>query len=275
MEEVKLITDGEPLNKKKYACYVMTSNCYEFCEASIKSLLLNSSVDEIFIVHNEEKFSMKHVPIEITPIGINIDDYINIVGPNNATRFTRMVLARLALHKILPKKVDVVLSLDYDVLINHDIDDLWDIPLENNHCLLAGVPERDRTIRCQRGYFEGDEFVVSGENFWISETYVNAGLLLLNMKAYREEGIGDMMLHDINHEYYHFPEQDLYNTYAKDRMILLPTTYNSCRLTGLIGAPKVKHYAAEEKKLDKPLVQRYLNIDWKTITMHRKLKYGK
>ena len=99
-----------------------------------------------------------------------------------------MVLLRAAFSKIFPN-LDRILSLDCDVIVKENISDLWDIPLDGYY--LAGAKEKKK----------------SNSN----RTYINTGVLLFNLKKWREDGMDDIVINDLNTYYRSYPEQDCFN----------------------------------------------------------------
>jgi len=85
-------------------------------------------------------------------------------------------LFRLAITDILP--LDKVIYLDCDIVVNMDIRELWDIPVED--CSCAGV------LNPHRGRFSSAAFrkKLMGCD---EEKYINAGVLLMNIPRMKEK----------------------------------------------------------------------------------------
>ncbi|MFA5659989.1 MAG: glycosyltransferase [Bacilli bacterium] len=88
-------------------------------------------------------------------------------SPNNDTRYTAYTLLRL-LVDLIPNIPDKALYLDTDVLAHHDISGFYNTDISEYE--LAGV--KDRYGR-----------------FFMGPRYLNAGVLLLNMKRIKETGL--------------------------------------------------------------------------------------
>ena len=77
--------------------------------------------------------------------------------------------------------LDKIIYLDCDIIVQMDIKQLWDIPLED--CYIAAVAERDTAVS---RYFSLSEKV----RFWALEMqverYFNSGVIVLNLKKIRE-----------------------------------------------------------------------------------------
>jgi len=112
--------------------------------------------------------------------------------------FTPLTYARLLLPDLIPPSVDKVIYLDCDILVRHDIGELYDKEFGGNAAL--GVPDTGAAfVSCPWGlalwYDNGrraDEF-----NF-------NAGMLVVNLDYWRRERVGQQALDYIRSERYHY-----------------------------------------------------------------------
>ena len=257
----------------KVAVYSVTKNCYTILIPSIKSLLINSPVDRIYILINEPKFPFE-IPKEVIPIDVSDKYLIDMTSPNYNTKYTVMCLMRLAFHRILNNE-NKVLSLDYDTIVNRDISDMWDVNMGRQY-LIGGVPERDRTIAKIHGYFNGDDFIQMGVRKTSKDVYINAAVMMMNLRQLRDEGIGDKALELVNHEFYACPEQDILNELCEGRRYFYDEAYNVSRFTYSPDVQKIVHFAGDDgKDVNHPLIQKYNEIPWNVISEHRKRKYGK
>jgi len=152
-----------------------------------KSLMVNSSVDKIYFIIENNKFPYL-LPECIECINVKDQKYFAPDGPNFKNNLTYMVLMRTALSKILPNE-DLVLSLDVDTIVDDNIDELWEVDIGNNY--VAAVREPIRST----GSF----------------IYINFGVCLLNLKALRESKKDNEIIYCLNHFHYRDNEQDCCN----------------------------------------------------------------
>ena len=157
----------------KAACYCGTRNLYGDMIPAIKSLLSNSDVDRVFLLIEDDTFPYT-LPERVTCINVSEQTYFRRDGPNYRNGWTYMVLMRAALHRIFPE-LDTILSLDVDTVVAKDISGLWDTDLSGYW--LAAVREPHKSI---------------------NRLYVNAGVMLLNLKRLRESGKGDELIDALN-----------------------------------------------------------------------------
>lgn len=123
---------------------------------------------------------------------------------------------RLFIPQVLPASVSKALYLDCDMIINSSIVELWDIDI--SHVAMAGVEDQSVIAKgaCERlGYSP-------------SYSYVNAGLLLINVDYWRKQNITQQALQYIatNQEKVLHHDQDTLNALLFDKKILLPIKWN-------------------------------------------------
>ena len=259
--------------KEKIAVYSLTSDRFEMFEASLKSLFFNSDVDKVIMITDDKK-PAPILPKEVeTMILKEPPSFLKPDGPNMNNKFTIMCLIRLGFHEMF-KQYDKILSLDYDTIVRRDISSLWDTPLGNKY-YLAAVAEPNRTRGSIYGYFPKANFICHSSVRFKKVTYINGGVLLMNLKKLRDDGTGDEMIEMLNEDMFLFPEQDILNACCHRNIYLLDPDYNSCRVTEETVNPKIIHYATMEKKMDYEDVAFYNALSWDEVKRHRELNYKK
>ena len=122
---------------------------------------------------------------------------------------------RLSLHRVLDH-LDKVIYSDVDVVFGGSLAEMWNIKMDGY--LLAGVkgannfPDTWETLQ-QKGYAEQLE--------GLRGKYINAGVLLMNLKAIRELNPDNEWL-DMTRKQYHYQDQDILNITCKGRILFLP-----------------------------------------------------
>ena len=149
---------------------------------------------------------------------------------------------RLFLTEFIPENVDRVLYLDSDTVIEASLKYLWNTDMTD--CYLAGVDDcLSRTYR---------NLVGLGED----GVYVNAGMLLVNLKKWREDNITDVFISMIeeNNGYFVFNEQSVLNSAFSGKIKLLHQKYNVNSLVylfeynELLKLRKPYHYSISEEE---------------------------
>lgn len=271
--EALLSKNRKDEQKEKVAVYSVTSDRFYFLRASIKSLLFNSDVDKIIVISDADELP-KDFPKDIELMTIKKPPkYMHMDGPNSKSEFKLYCLLRVAFHKLFPQ-YGKILSLDYDTIIRRNISELWDIQLGDDY-YVAGVNEPDRTRGSVYGYYPKRDFKALSNVIFKHVTYINAGVMLMNLKKLRDDGVGDRMIEMLNDGEYALPEQDVINSACHRNIYLLDPDYNSCNLTRQTVNPKIVHYARMEKKLDYEDVVPYRDASWERVKEHREMNYGK
>jgi len=142
------------------------------------------------------------------PIGL--DYQVNHVGTSLATYY------RLYLTEILPKNIDKVIYLDGDILVVDKLVDLWKIDLSGY--ALGAVPDsyNNKVEHYNRLLYPQ------------SLGYFNAGVLLVNLKYWREHQVLGKFLDYVRKypERLQCHDQDVLNILFKDSKYNLPFKYN-------------------------------------------------
>ena len=161
----------------KAAVYFGSREIYYDMVASYKSLLVNSDVDKIYLLIEDNEFPFElHPAVETINISKLVPTLFNPESPNYGSNWTYIGLIRSALTKVFPQ-LDRILSIDCDTVVLNDISELWDIDLDDYY--VAGVKEP--VLSQQHGYL-----------------YINAGVTMWNLKKLREDCMDDQMIYSLN-----------------------------------------------------------------------------
>ena len=154
--------------------------------------------------------------------------------------FTLSIFYRLFLADEFPE-YDKAIYLDCDAVVPGNLADLYRIDLGNN--LIGAAP--DHSIWHVPGMIK----YIEGALGIPYKTYINSGVLLINMKAFREEHFTEHFLNVMNKHYFACiaPDQDYLNMICRDRILYLDETWNAM--------PKDHQYDAE--KLTAPQLVHY------------------
>lgn len=144
---------------------------------------------------------------------------------------TRATLYRLLLPWILTE-YDKCVYLDGDTLILSDISEMLDWEMRDHY--LAGVLD-DEEIRS-----EEHARILEIDN---ADTYVNAGVLVMELKKLRDAGLRDTFLMETQKGYV-FADQDILNKHCYGKIALIPQRYNSFSFyKAPVTEVAIRHYA--------------------------------
>ena len=86
----------------KIAVYSGSRNLYPHMVTAAKSLVVNSSVEKIYFLIEDEQFPYE-LPAMVETIDVSGQRYFNPDGPNMKTQFTYMALMRVCYAKLMPE----------------------------------------------------------------------------------------------------------------------------------------------------------------------------
>ena len=247
----------------------------QYAGVVIASILANAKDNEnlcFYIldgnISEDSKNKLKNLinikPCEINFIEVKEDDFKDYLKINNHDYISIATYYRLKLSTLLPN-IDRIIYLDCDVIVNSSLADLFNTDLDNN--VFAGVLDIDLAIRN-------------------NPTYINAGVLLMDLKKVRELGIEEKFLNYAinNHANIELGDQGIINDVLKNQIKIVDPTYNvqsACFInrSSFEKKPIIVHYVGSKKpwhlestSIHKELYFKYLDLtSWK-LTLKEKLK---
>lgn len=200
----------------------LDNNYAPYCTILLYSILENNKQDDItfhLLTNNMNEVNRKTIQQMVADYGkiiffhhIDKDLFQDfpISGHINYATYLRLLLP-----SVLPD-LDKVLYLDCDMIIDGNLKELWDINIENY--ALAGVRDSENdNIRLYNrlGYDQ-------------SLGYINAGVLLMNLKEWRKDNVLSEAIKRItsNPRKYCYWDQDFINEFYCDRKLLLDFKFN-------------------------------------------------
>lgn len=144
---------------------------------------------------------------------------------------------RLLSSSLLPN-LNKVLYLDCDLVINGSIRDLWDLDIEGYS--MAALYDTTLSYNIVKDYIGYD---------YDREGYVNSGVLLMNLKYWREKGVQKKLVDFLNTHTVKLPDQDALNIILHGTIKILDPKWN-CHVGYFAFPPLVIN---EQKKYIKKL----------------------
>ena len=207
-----------------------TRDWYIYLATELYALFKHNKVKKVYLFIEDDEISyLKDKKIEF--INVNtLHEYITQKSPNYNTKYSKLSYLRCYFSKIL--KCDKILYIDADALVVDDISDLWNMSFDDK--VLIGVKEPGEWSKH-----------LSIAN--MDDKYINSGVLLMNLKAIREQQLDDKMINLLNTNWYWYPDQDVINIVCKDKIKYVSNVYNSTETTGIVDNAKIIHYIRERK----------------------------
>lgn len=250
-----------------YVIYHSSDSFAEVTGVSMTSLFENNKhMDNIHVLYIERGMSNKNKKI-LESIAAkygrefefmempNWSEKLNIELKSCKAGWLGFGYNRLFLTEYIPKDVDRVLYLDSDTIVEAPLDGLWNADLGG--CYMGGVD--DCLSSAYRDIVDLDD----------NGIYCNAGMLLINLKKWREDDITRKFLQMIyeNNGYFVFNEQSILNSLFSGKIKVLPQIYNVNSLVylftykELMKLRKPYRYSYNEKEIleakEHPVITHY------------------
>ena len=228
-------------------CLSADNNYASYAGVVIASILKNSTPEEslrFYILdggisdENRQKLkslvSIKDCVIYFVPIDKDkFSEYKNITTHAYVSLATYY---RLKLSQLLPEDVKRVIYMDCDIVVNTSLSELFNADLGDNY--VGGVMD----IR------------VKYKPKWKNKTYVNAGMLLMDLQKMRRDNIDDKFLEYAKENYASIKagDQDIINYTLDGKIEILDDLWN-VQVSSFLSRsnftkhPKIIHYVAKKK----------------------------
>ena len=174
---------------------------------------------------------------------VDISDDVENIKPHlkNVYHFSLVTYYRLFISSLFPE-YDKIIYLDCDIVVLGDISELYNTDLDGN--IIAAVP--DQYVPITEEFKLYTEQVVGVD----SETYVNAGVLVIDLDEFRRNRIEEQFVELITT--YNFdvidPDQAYINYLCYGKVRVLPNGWNKQPLpTPSVGKKNLVHYSLYKK----------------------------
>lgn len=207
-------------------------------EHAYRLIVLNTGLDPegVALVKRRERTG---VTIEFVDISKRIEGIRSRF--RNVYHFSVVTYYRLFIASLFPQ-YDKIVYLDCDLVVRGDIAKLYEIDLGDN---ILGAA-RDRLVS---GTAEFRAYAAQAVGV-DPDRYVNAGVLLINLKAFRENDIEGRFVRLITEHDFDLldPDQAYLNFLCRDKILPLPSGWNAVPMTLPADVPKdIVHYALYKK----------------------------
>lgn len=216
--------------KKLIIAMCCTRNWYIYLATEMYALFKHNEVKKVYLfIEDDEIPYLKDKRIEF--INVNkLPKYVLSTSPNYKTQYTQLSYLRCYFTKFI--KYDKILYVDADAIVVDNIEELWNTPFDGN--VIIGVKEPG----------EWSKHLNIPD---MDDKYINSGVLLMNLKEIKEQGLDNKMLDLLNNKKFLFPDQDVINLVCKDKIKYVSNIYNSTETTGMVEDAKIIHYIRERK----------------------------
>ena len=161
--------------------------------------------------YDERLSRFDNYSMSFIPVGNEFNDVQMHISHITTPTFFRLRMPGLL------KEYDTCIYLDGDTIVCEDLQSLYTIDLQDNY--IAGVPAF--------AYYKNEDEQKKrlGLDKDMTFQYINAGVLLINLKKMREDNIEDQFMRLLDNNYTS-QDQDILNVACYGRIQLLPYKYN-------------------------------------------------
>lgn len=214
-------------NSNEYRFYIMSD---------IKENEFNQNFKE-FIQKLDMKYSAEYVYIKM--------DNSEFDGIVHDKRVGISAYYRLKLPSLINE--DKIIYLDSDIVVLDDIANLWNYDITNY--LFAGVEDKYSDIMKDKSGLSDDDI------------YINSGVLLMNLKKFREQNIEKIIFEKLKEENNDYSDQDVLNDICRGQILYLPLKFNlMLTLDDDMAFPKRKE--EYNKAIEYPMILHYSLKPW-------------
>lgn len=195
-----------------------------YCEIMLISVLENNRNVNIYIItspefSNKARLKLKRLEkkYNCNIIFITVDPKLLVLCKTDCNEYISVATYyKIFAAQLLPSELKKVLYLDCDIIINKSLDNLWNIDISNY--ALAGVDD----------IFSEDDDTYQRLNYPKTYSYVNAGMLLINLEYWRKNNVLQNCLNYIEKNYNKilWCEQDVLNALYHKSILKIPLYFN-------------------------------------------------
>lgn len=272
---------------RKDFCLCFNEGYVPYACVTIKSIMDNANADDEIVIHVISDYlsndSLEFLKQWNVVFHIINDD--SIFDGIDSSVWSVYTLYRLFLPKYLETDIHKVLYLDCDVIVNDNLNELFEMDM------------RDRAIAGCIDPQTYSEEVFTRLNYGVEKKYICAGVLLMNLDYWRENDLTDKVVEYMksNPDKIAFLEQDALNFLCSENKIILPAEYGvQCSflrdnrflvehidsIESIVDNPKIVHYAGYAPWVYCKNKSLHSHLWWKTYKSLKaypmvKVDYGK
>ncbi|GAB2700848.1 glycosyltransferase family 8 protein [Mucilaginibacter koreensis] len=233
--------------KKKFNIFFAIDKRYvqHFTVAATSLLENNKDLDiNIYVLHDIEDMSVLDITIRFIKEKYNVDLNFIPVGDVDFSKFRltehypKSTYYRLLLADLVPEHINEGLFLDSDLIITGSLKPLADIDISQHYiCAASEASVADNAERLNQLGFP-------------NKSYFNAGVILVNLKKWREENLTQRFFSIVNQYSKHLEwvDQDVLNMCFANNWYRFDSTFNAIHLIRKLPVtPVIVHYASYSK----------------------------
>ena len=231
-------------------------NYFPYFLVALESIIQNADTEknyDILVLHtelkeNEQKiiqnqimghpnFSVRLIDVSDLAEKYRLND-LRTINHLQVPAYYRLLIAEILSH------YDKIIYLDCDLVTMQDIAKLYEIDIKDNY--LGGVID----IVITSEYILDQDFCHYIKNLGMQhiENYFNSGVLLMNLKAIRQDGLPQKFLEVAVQNTKYFHDQNVLNVICEKKIHFLENAWNvQCQREYNVDHPFILHYCSHNK----------------------------
>lgn len=206
-----------------HLCFITDESYVLPTAVAIESLKVNRSPSSTYEIHiicrDVSQSGIERLrAVAGSGVAINIIDKAKLPIDEEKISLVRHVSPAAVFKFFIPDllpKLDRVIYLDSDILIQGDFQKLWQTDVDS---VYAAVVKDNQTITGRENHLKWLDFK--------HESYFNSGVMLLNLALMRQDGISAQLVDYRINGRNRFMDQDALNVVFGERVVYLPLKYN-------------------------------------------------
>ena len=213
------------MNDKINIVFASDDNYAQHIAVVIASIMAKTKEKVCFFVINDNISSEKITQLKNTAVKLNTtvefiavpeEQFKNVYLSGHVSKAAYF---RLALADIMPDDIEKVIYLDVDLLVYDDVKNLWQNDIKKY--ALTAVP--DFGIMASNRLCRQKKEVIGLPK---GKAYINSGVLLINLKKWRQENYTKQILEIINENQFPHHDQDALNKLFMNNWLTLDLRWN-------------------------------------------------
>ena len=259
------------LNNSLNVFFAVDKNYLIHFTVTLTSLLENNKDLDltVFIIHDLDDTNLLNETVSFLHAAYKVN--INLIRVDNSIfdnfqitlYISKATYFRLLFADILPEYIQSGLYLDCDTIVTGSLRELANLDFinefnENDYSILA-VRDKNELIEIKRLKSLGIK----------TEMYFNAGVMMINLKQWREQKVSDklILLAQNYKEHLLWWDQDVLNIFFRNKCGKMDNTYNEFPAKLLSMMPVIIHFSGSSKPWHYFNEHPYKSIYWKYLLL--------